>query len=255
VRGAALVTGAGLRLGRAIAEALAADGYALAVHYNTSREAADTLVASIRASGGTAHAIGGDLGEPDAATALIAEATGALGPVRLLVNSASVYEPDGIGTLSQKTLTRSAAVNFVAPVLLMQAFAAQGPAVLGPEGGAIVNMLDVQLDAPSPDYFGYFCAKAALAEATRLAALALAPAIRVNAIAPGLVLPSAGQTPETFRSRQGLTPLGTGLGATDIAEAVRYLASARHVTGHILPVDSGQRLMGFGNADLAPPRS
>ncbi len=249
--GTALVTGAGQRLGRAIAEALAGEGYALALHYNASRGHAQGLAAAIEAEGGRAVAIGCDLADAGAPAALMAEAA-ALGPVTLLVNSASAYTADSLATLTGEGLARLGAVNFAAPVLLMQAFAAQGPAAFGAAGGAIVNMLDVQLDAPSPHYFSYFTSKAALAQATRLAALELAPAIRVNAVAPGLVLPSGGQSEAEFAARQALTPLGAGLGAADIARAVLYLASARHVTGHVLPVDSGQRLLGFGNADLRP---
>lgn len=249
--GVALVTGAGLRLGRAIAMGLAADGFALAVHYNTSREAAEEVVAEIERAGGQAAALAADLPEADAAPRLVAAASEALGPLTVLVNSASLYAGDQLPTLTPEGVSAMMDVNFLAPVRLMQAFAAQGEAAFA-EGGAIVNLLDVQLDAPSPDYFSYFCAKAALMQATRLAALELAPRIRVNAVAPGLVLPSGGQTEAEFAARQELTPLGAGLGADDIVGAVRYLARARHVTGHILPVDSGQRLMGFGNADVRP---
>lgn len=243
----ALVTGAGQRLGHAIAKALVAAGYAVAIHYNTSREPAEMLAAEISADGGRAAALGADLAKADAAAGLLAKAVAALGPVGLLVNSASLYGTDSLASLDGAQLARLSDVNFRAPVLLMQAFAAQPDAA-----GAIVNMLDVQLDAPSPDYFSYFCSKAALAQATRLAALELAPRIRVNAIAPGLVLPSGGQTDATFAARQGLTPLGAGLGASDIAGAVLFLAEAHHITGHVLPVDSGQRLLGFGNTEMRP---
>lgn len=248
MRKTALVTGAGQRIGRAVAAALADDGYAVAIHYNTSQDEAESLAEEIAARHGTAVTIGFDLAERGAAGGLVAETVATLGPITLLVNSASIFEGDSLAHLTRDRLTRLTNVNFLAPVLLMKAFAAQD----GLAEGVVVNMLDVQLDAPSPDYFSYFCSKAALAQATRLAALELAPRIRVNAIAPGLVLPSGGQSEATFAERQAQTPLGAGLGVADIARAVLYLAEAHHVTGHVLPVDSGQRLLGFGNADMRP---
>ena len=249
----ALVTGGAQRLGRAIAAALAQEGYRVAVHYNTSRAPAEALVAEIETAGGKAVALGRDLSDLAGAGRLIADAADALGPVALLVNSASLYESDCLRSLSVESWRKVSDVNVAAPILLMQAFARQvdlGPTL--PKGRAIINMLDVQLQSPSPQFFSYFCAKAALEAATRLAALELAPDIRVNAIAPGLVLPSCGQTPQEFAERQDLTPLGAGLGADDIVHAVLYLAEAAQVTGQTISVDSGQRLLGFGNADVKP---
>lgn len=247
----ALVTGAGQRLGKAMAQAFAADGYAVGVHYNSSRAPAEAVVAEIAAQGGRAAAIECDLSDPTAAGALVEAAVAALGPVDLLVNSASFYGADTLATLDAASWRRLTDVNLAAPVMLMQAFARQFDAA-DRATGAIVNMLDVQLAAPSPAYFSYFCAKAGLEMATRLAALELAPRIRVNGIAPGLVLPSGGQTEAEFAARQALTPMGAGLSADDIVEAARYLASARQVTGRVLAVDGGQALMGFGNAAIGP---
>lgn len=248
---AALITGAGQRLGKAIALALAEDGYAVAVHYNASRAPAEEVVAAIRAEGGQAVALGRNLSEPFSAGALVDAAQNALGPLSLLINSASYYDSDRLATIDEKSWRALTDVNLAAPVMLMQAFAKQFDAARL-ERGAIVNMLDVQITAPSPDFFSYFCAKGALEMATRLAALELAPKIRVNAIAPGLVLPSWGQTDQEFADRQALTPLGAGLGAEDIVGAARYLATAAQVTGQTIAVDSGQRLLGFGNADVKP---
>lgn len=249
----ALVTGAGKRLGRSIAMALAAAGYRVAVHYNASGAAAAEVVSEVEGNGGSAVAIGRDLADVAGAGALVADAAAALGPVTLLVNSASYYDSDSLSDLTPESWRALTDVNVAAPVMLMQAFARQFEEGRAPPAGAsIVNLLDVQLSAPSPEFFSYFCAKAAFETATRLAALELAPHIRVNAVAPGLVLPSWGQTPAAFAARQALTPLGEGLGAADIVEAVRYLADARHVTGQVIAVDSGQRLYGFGNADVTP---
>ncbi len=251
---AALVTGAGQRLGKAIALALAEDGYAVAVHYNTSRAPAEKVVEAIEAAGGKAAAIGRDLSDPFEAGALVDAAATALGPLSLLVNSASYYDSDTLATITEESWRKLTDVNLAAPVTLMQAFARQFDAA-GLASGAIVNMLDVQILTPSPEFFSYFCAKGALETATRLAAYELAPKIRVNAVAPGLALPSWGQTDQEFADRQALTPMGAGLGAEDIVGAVRYLASAAQVTGQTIAVDGGQRLMGFGNADVKPSRN
>lgn len=244
----ALVTGAGKRLGLAIARGLASKGYALALHYNTSSRGAQQLQAEITAAGGRAVLLQKDLSRPELAGELVSEAAEALGgPVSVLINSASAFNTDSLQDLTLESWQFLMNVNAAAPVFLMQAFANQDPA---PEGGAIVNLLDTQMRSASPERFSYFCGKFALEGATRLAAYDLGPRkIRVNAVAPGLVLPSD-QTQENFDSRQRVTPLGVGLGPQDIVEAVLYLTEAPQVTGHTLVVDGGQRLMGFGNAAL-----
>lgn len=244
----ALVTGAGKRLGKAIARGLAETGCALGLHYNSSAEGAQALHDEIVAAGGKAVVVQKDLSKPEKAGDLIAETAAALGgPVSVLVNSASAFDTDSLSDLTRDTWQFLMNVNAAAPVFLMQAFASQDPL---PEGGTIINMLDTQMQSASPERFSYFCGKHALEGATRLAALDLGPrGIRVNAIAPGLILPSD-QTRENFESRQALTPLGPGLGPQDIVAAVRYLVDARQITGHTLVVDAGQKLMGFGNSPM-----
>ena len=244
----ALVTGAGKRLGKAIARGLANRGYAMGLHYNSSADGAQDLHDEIVAEGGRAALLQKDLSRPGTAGELIGEAAAALGgPVSVLVNSASAFNTDSLSDLTMDTWQFLMNVNAAAPVFLMQAFANQEPL---PEGGAIVNMLDTQMQSASPERFSYFCGKFALDGATRLAAFDLGPkGIRVNAVAPGLILPSD-QTQENFDSRQNLTPLGAGLGPDDVVDAVIYLAEAKQVTGHTLVVDAGQRLMGFGNAPI-----
>jgi NAD(P)-dependent dehydrogenase (short-subunit alcohol dehydrogenase family) len=224
---------------------LAGAGYAVAIHYNSSREPAEALAAEIREAGGKAAIVGQDLADITGAQTLVERAVDAIGPLSLLVNSASLYDADTLDSLTPETWQKMTNVNAAAPIFLMQAFARQATA-----GGCVINMLDVQTAAPSSRTFSYFCAKAALEMATKLGALELAPGIRVNSVAPGLVLPSGDQTEAVFAKRQALTPLGEGLGAQDIADAVLYLAGARHVTGEIITVDSGQRLAGFGNAGV-----
>jgi NAD(P)-dependent dehydrogenase (short-subunit alcohol dehydrogenase family) len=251
--GVALVTGAGKRLGAAIAEGLAAQGYALALHYNASDAGAREVAARIADTGGRAVLLRRDLRAAETSGTLVADAAAELGaPVSVLVNSASSFESDSLTTLTAASWHTLMSVNATAPVFLMQAMAQQQPA---PAGGAIVNVLDTQLTSASPERFSYFAGKFALDGATRVAAMALAPrGIRVNAVAPGLVLPSE-QTDAEFLARQNLTPLGAGLGPADIVQAVSYLIGAAHVTGHTLVVDSGQHLMGFGNASLGDDRA
>ncbi|TYC60966.1 SDR family oxidoreductase [Rhodobacterales bacterium] len=244
----ALVTGSGKRLGKAIARGLADEGYAMGLHYNSSADGAQELLQDIQAEGGEATLVQKDLSDPEHAGDLIAETAEALGgPVQVLVNSASAFDADTLDSLTLETWQFLMNVNAAAPVFLMQAFARQ-EGLTG--GGAIVNILDTQLKSASPERFSYFCGKFALDGATRLAAFELGPkGITVNAVAPGLVLPSD-QTQEEFESRQEMTPIGPGLGPQDIVAAVRYLVSAPQVTGHTLVVDSGQRLMGFGNSPI-----
>ncbi len=250
-RPSALVTGAGKRLGRAIAVRLADDGWNVAIHHNTSREEALVVVREVQAKGCQAVALQADLSDPAAAQKLVEAAASHLGSLALLVNSASLHATDNLMTLTIESWRRLTDINLTAQVFLMQAFASGGCA---PVGASIVNLLDQQSTAPSPDYFSYFVAKIGLEGATRLAALELAPTIRVNGVAPGLTLPSAGQTITEFEARQSLMPLGAGLGPSEIADAVLYLAKAQHVTGQVINVDSGQRLMGLGNSDLVPKR-
>jgi NAD(P)-dependent dehydrogenase (short-subunit alcohol dehydrogenase family) len=247
-RKVALVTGAGKRLGKALAEGLAAEGYAIGLHYNASAEGAVELSGRIEAAGGHSVLLQKDLSEPETAGSLIDDTAAALGgPVSVLVNSASAFNTDNLADLTRDSWQFLMNVNAAAPVFLMQAFARQSPL---PDGGLIVNMLDTQMQSASPERFSYFCGKFALEGATRLAAYDLASkGIRVNAIAPGLILPSD-QTQENFHTRQNLTPLGQGLGPQDIVGALRYFLSAPQVTGHTLVVDAGQRLMGFGNAPI-----
>lgn len=246
-----LVTGAGKRLGRALAIGFAGRGYAVAAHYNSSALGAEETVAAIASEGGRAAAFGADLGRTGAAEELFAAVSAEMGEPSALVNSAASFDPDGLTTLTEEGWRRTIDVNLAAPVALMAVFARRWRGRTPPEGAHVVNMVDVQLSAPAPGYFSYFCAKAGLATATRMAALDLAPTIRVNAVAPGLVLPSGGQTPEEFAARQELTPLGAGLGADDVVGAALYLDGALQVTGQTIVVDGGQALMGFGNAALS----
>jgi NAD(P)-dependent dehydrogenase (short-subunit alcohol dehydrogenase family) len=234
----AFVTGGAKRIGRAISLRLAQAGYAVTVHCNRSTAEADSLKQEIEAGGGSCMVCTADLADSGHARGLIASAGKALGPVTLLVNNASVFEEDGIATLTEEHWQRQMAINFATPVFLAQAFAAQAPA----GRSSIVNILDQRVLKPTPLFFSYSLSKAALHSATHMLAQALAPGIRVNGVAPGPTLPSSRQSVEEFAEQSSRLPLGRGASAEDVADAVLYLAGAAGVTGTVIPVDGGQHI-------------
>jgi NAD(P)-dependent dehydrogenase (short-subunit alcohol dehydrogenase family) len=237
----ALVTGGAKRLGRHLVRALARRGFAVAVHYNGSRGAAEEAVAEIRADGVEALALGADLADPGATEGLIAAAEAALGPLTCLVNNASLFQHDRALDLEATSFDRHQAVNLRAPLLLARAFACRLP----PDAtGLIVNLLDQRIAAPPAGWLSYTLSKIGLAAATELLALELAPRVRVNGIAPGLTLPSGGQSEADFAREVGRTPLGKGSSPQAVVQALDYLLDAEVVTGQILYVDGGRRLQG-----------
>ena len=235
---AALITGAGRRIGRVIALALSRAGYAVVLHAHHSRAEAEKLAGEMVAAGGRASVVLADLAEPEAVRGLI-PAAAAFGPLTLLVNNASQFDEDEIASLERARFERTMAVNLAAPVFLAQAFAAQAP-----EGAdaSIVNIVDQRVLKPTPRFFSYTLSKNALASATVTLAQALAPKLRVNAVAPGPTLPSPRQTAEQFARQAAAVPLQRGPTPEDIAAAVLYLATARSVTGTVIAVDGGQHL-------------
>lgn len=235
-----LITGAAQRLGRAMALAVAERGHRVVIHHNTSEAEAERLVAEIRATGGKAATVQADLAETAALPDLIAAANTAVGPITVLVNNASVFGTDDLQTMTTENWQRHLAVNAEAPVFLAQAFALALPQ--GREG-LIVNMLDEAVLRPGPTYFSYTASKAALAAVTDMLAQALAPQIRVNAIAPGLILNSGHPTEEAFERAHRNTLLGRGPRTDAIVQALLYLMEADTVTGQSLYVDAGKHLM------------
>jgi NAD(P)-dependent dehydrogenase (short-subunit alcohol dehydrogenase family) len=236
-RGTALVTGAGQRIGRAIAIALAGVGYSIAIHCRRSREEAESLAGEIGELGTRSAILVADLVEEKAVAQLVPDAVKALGPLTLLVNSAAIFEPDGIGNIDRQRWDRQFAINLLAPVFLTDAFAAQAPA-----DSSIVNIVDQRVFKLTPHFLSYTLTKAALAAATHTLAQALAPKIRVNGVAPGPTLPSSRQDPTEFARQAAKLPLGHGPTPEDIANAVLFLASARSTTGVIVSVDGGQHI-------------
>ena len=236
---AALVTGAARRIGRAIALALHEAGYAVAIHTQNSVAEAETLRDEIVRRGGRAAVVRADLSDHAAVAGLVAVAAAAVGPLTLLVNSAATFERDEIGALEPERFDRQFAINLKAPLFLAEAFAAQADANAG---ASIVNILDQRVFKLTPQFVSYTLSKSALHAATRMLAQALAPNVRVNAVAPGPTMQSARQEPDDFARQSAAVPLGHGPTAREIAEAVIYLAGARSVTGVTLAVDGGQHV-------------
>lgn len=236
----ALVTGGAKRVGAAIVRGLAADGWRVAIHYNSSAGEAEALASEIRTEGGAAETIACDLSDAAAAIGLIPRCAALVGPVACLVNNASLFAPDWLRDVEPATWQRHIDVNLRAPVLLTRAFAAALPE---DREGCVINLLDNKVFSPNPDYFSYSVAKFGLKGLTEMAAMALGPRIRVNGVAPGLTMLSGDQTDADFARTSAKNLLRRPSAPEEVAGAVRYLVGARMVTGQILVVDGGQTLM------------
>lgn len=241
---AVLITGAGKRIGRALAEALATDGWAIAAHYADSKSEAEELVTEITDKGGKAVALQADLRDAAAVQTLVADATAALGPLTALINNASTFERDTAHTLTAESWDTHLNANLRAPALLMRDFANQAALQDGSVADAcIINITDQRVDRLTPDFTSYTVSKTGLATLTETFAQALAPQhIRVNAIAPGPTLPNPRQAQAEFDKQASLVPLGHGATPDDIVAAARYILTARAMTGQTLMQDGGQHL-------------
>jgi NAD(P)-dependent dehydrogenase (short-subunit alcohol dehydrogenase family) len=237
--GAALVTGAAKRIGRAIALDLGKNGWSVAVHYHRSASEAADVVREIEAGGGRAVALHADLSREAGAHALVPLAVEAFGLLTCLVNNASLFEMDKIETVTRASWDTHIDTNLRAPLVLSQAFARQLPA---DAHGVIVNMLDQRVWNLTPYFLSYTVAKSGLWTLTRTLALALAPRIRVNGIGPGPTLPSPRQTPEQFAQQCRATPLGRGTTLEEICDAVRFILDMPAMTGQMIALDGGQHL-------------
>ncbi len=235
----ALVTGGAGRIGRALSLALAARGYGVAVHYNTSRTAADALVAEIAGKGGRAMAVQADLRDIAACQALLPLAQQALGPIDILVNNASLFEYDNIQSTTPESWAMHMDANLRAPFFLSQAFAAALP---DDRKGDIVNIIDQRVWRLTPHFASYTLSKSALWSLTQTLAMALAPRIRVNGIGPGPVLPSTRQSAEQFARQWASTPLQRGAAPEEIAAGLLFLLDAPAMTGQMIALDGGQHL-------------
>ncbi|MEM8987372.1 MAG: SDR family oxidoreductase [Pseudomonadota bacterium] len=239
-KGAALVTGAGARLGKAMAEALGAAGYDVAVHYNKSAGPAEETAAAVRKAGRKAEIVQADLSKEEEVADLVAKAGKAVGPLTILINNASTFEDDRIETMTRDSWDLHMEANLRAPVKLIQDFAAALPAEAK---GSVVNMIDQRVWKLTPHFVSYMASKSALWTLTRTLAQGLAPRIRVNAIGPGPTLRNVRQTAEDFEKQQKATLLERGSNPQEICRALLYLLDADVVTGQMIAVDGGQHLV------------
>lgn len=245
----ALVTGAGKRLGRAMALYLAGRGYDVAVHYGSSKTDADAVVADIRAMGRQAVALQADILNEDETAGLVPLAAAALGGrLRVLINNASIFEYDTLQSASRTSWDRHMQSNLRAPFVLSQAFAAQAPKAVHDANGErvaqalIINMIDQRVLKLTPEFMSYTLAKMGLWALTQTAAQALAPHIRVNAIGPGPTMQGIRQSADHFARQRAATVLGRGANPADITAALGFFLDAPAITGQLICVDGGQHL-------------
>lgn len=237
---AALVTGAGRRIGAAIAAELAGRGAAVVIHYRTSQAEAEALADRIQAGGGTALTLAGDLADVEFASDLVGRAVHALGrPLDILVNNASIFEPGGTGAGGAAAWERHEAINLRAPFLLSRAFARQLPPAAR---GDILNLNDIRALRPGSDYLAYTASKVGLHGLTRSLALELAPRIRVNEVALGAVLPPEKPSAEYDHVRREAIPLAAFPNVDQVIGALLFFLENGAVTGQTLCIDGGQHL-------------
>ena len=236
---AALVTGAARRVGAALARDLAAKGWAVALHYGVSAEAAEALSAEISAAGGTVTALQADLDDEAAVGGLVDAAAEALGPLGLLVNNASIFDYDEAASVTSESWQSHLDINLRAPFVLSQAFAKALPE---PAVGLVVNMLDSRVWNLTPRYLSYTLSKAGLWTLTQTMAQALAPRIRVNGLGLGPTLPANGQSDADFAARCALLPLAVAPSLDEVCTALQFLLAARSMTGQMIALDGGDHL-------------
>lgn len=234
-----LVTGGARRVGAAIVRDLAANGFGVVIHCNTSRADADALAHEIHGSGGRAAVVQADLTDMAATDELVKRASGLLGPVQLLVNNASRFEDDSVSDFDWETWDRHFDIHVKTPVRLTQQLAANLP---DGQDGLVVNVIDQRVWRLNPRFFSYTLSKSALWTATRTMAQALAPRVRVNAIGPGPSLMNDRQEEADFRRQTDGLLLERGPQLDEFGATVRYLWQARSVTGQMIALDGGQHL-------------
>ncbi len=234
-----MVTGAGKRIGRAIALDLARHGWAVALHHHRSGDEASETADSIRALGSPVCTLEADLTDETATAGLLGEAVNTLGPISLLINNASVFERDEVGTADRASWDAHMEVNLRAPLVLTQALARQLPAGLEAN---VINLIDQRVWNLTPHFLSYTLSKSGLWTLTQTLALALAPRIRVNAIGPGPTLPSPRQSDDQFARQWDSMPLERGATPEEVCAAVQFFLAAPSVTGQMIALDGGQHL-------------
>jgi NAD(P)-dependent dehydrogenase (short-subunit alcohol dehydrogenase family) len=237
---AVLITGAARRIGRRLALDMAAEGWSVVVHYNHSAAEAASLVKEIESCGGRVAPLKGDLSRNGMAEELVEQAAKPFGPLTCLINNASRFEPDEVGSITEASFDDHLRTNLRAPVLLAQAFARRLPS--GARGN-IVNIVDQRVWKLNPRFFSYTVSKAALWTVTQTLAQALAPRIRVNAIGPGPALPNRRMNEAEFAKQSRLTLLERGTSPEEISAALRFILASPAMTGQMIVLDGGQHLL------------
>lgn len=236
----AIITGGAVRVGGAITGELARRGASVFIHYNRSAAPAEALRREIIAAGGVAVIGSVDLSDPESASDLIVAAEGVLGPPTILINSASGFPTDTIEDVSVAGFRSAQDLALTTPMMLIQAFARSVPNDLG---GAVVNVSDVKTMRPYAKHLSYMLAKGGIDTLTRAAALALAPKIRVNAVALGVILPPSGESDDYALKLAADIPLQRVGGAQVVADTVAFLCENDFITGEIVRVDGGGHLV------------
>jgi NAD(P)-dependent dehydrogenase (short-subunit alcohol dehydrogenase family) len=235
----ALVTGGAARIGAAIVRDLARHDFAVAIHSHTSTAEAEALAKEIRAVGGKAAVVGGDLTSMDDCGRIVADAVAAIGPLGMLVNNASVFQGDSVVEFSSETFDLHFALHVKAPSVLISHFARQLPE---DRHGLVVNIIDQRVWKLRPDFYSYTLSKATLWTATRTLAQALAPRIRVNAIGPGPTLRNSRQTDEDFAAQVEGLILKAAPMLSEFGQTIRFLFDTPSITGQMIALDGGQHL-------------
>jgi len=243
----AIITGAAKRIGAGIAKALGDKGWFVYLHYNSSRKEAKKVLHEIKSSGGNGQLIKMDLSHPDCGEQIINQIDCTAPPVELLINNAAKFEYDDISTISSVSMDQHFFANVRGPMLLGKAFF---ELVTKGQQGCVINILDNKIFALNPDYLSYTISKAALQCATETLAMAMAPHVRVNGIAPGITLESGGQGDLSFQKGQKMSPIGIVSSVEDIIKAVFFIINTTSINGHIITIDGGQKLQKL-NRDVA----
>ncbi|MBF0622605.1 MAG: SDR family oxidoreductase [Magnetococcales bacterium] len=242
----ALITGGAKRIGAACAIALAKQGVDIALHYGRSAEAAETQCDRLRGLGVNAFPFSADLSDASACQTLVDRANQKMGLISILINCAAIFERGSVKQTSLENWQRHLDINLTAPFLLLQAFANQSAWLPNGEPpqvqGKVINFIDQRITRPQPGHLAYTTAKSALWAVTQMAAKELAPAIHVNGIAPGPILPAPDANTETFEKIARATPSGRPGGPIDITEALLFLLKQDYIIGEILRVDGGEHL-------------